>query len=1089
MNVSHFFIDRPIFAWVIAIIISLAGGISIFTLPISKYPNIAPPNIQIRANYTGASAKTVEDSVTQVIEQQMKGLDNLLYMTSTSDSLGSASVSLTFETGTDPDIAQVQVQNKLQAALPLLPQEVQRLGVRVQKSSSSFLMIASFISTDKSMDNSDIGDYVSANILDPASRLDGVGDVQLFGASYAMRIWLDPNKLYKYNLTPIDVTNAIQEQNVQVSAGQLGGTPATAEQQINATISVQSRLQTVEDFQGILLRVMQDGSRVFLKDVARVEIGSQTYNYLGRYNDLPAAAMAISLAPGGNAMETSQRVRDLLTEMEGYYPPGLEVVYPYDTSPFVKASIEEVRKTLLEAIFLVFIVMFIFLQNIRTTLIPMITVPVVLLGTFGLLAAFGFSINMLTMFAIVLAIGLLVDDAIVVVENVERLMGEEGLSPRDAARKSMTQITGALLGVVMVLCAAFAPMAFFGGATGVIYRQFSVTLVSALVLSFTIAIVLTPALCATMLKPVEKGHMHDRVEPTSWFARLFFIRIIIKLSYKFFDWFDRFFEKGSKRYQNIVSFLLKRSVRVVVMAVFVAVSAAVGAMLVNLPTSFLPEEDQGAIMGMIQLPAGAMQAETLAVMRDVTKYYREEESEAVEAVMAVAGFSFAGAGQNMAFFVVQMKDWNARSEGFFARIKRALGMSTTKSLSVADVVARGNAALARRDALVMAFVPPAIPELGVATGFDMFLQDRAGLGHEALTDARNQFLGRAMQSSVLTAVRPNGQDDTPQLKFDIDQAKAQAFGVSQSAINATLATAWGSTYVNDFVDRGRVKRVYVQSEAEHRMMPEDIKSWYARNNQGEMVPFSSFTTARWEYASPRLERFNGFPAMEIQGEPVKGISSGNAMDEVERIVGLLPEGIGIEWTGMSYQERAAGSTQMLLYALSIIVVFLCLAALYESWSIPFSVILVVPIGVLGLILAIWLRGYANDIYFKVALLTIIGLSAKNAILIVEFAKEAQKRGESLINATLEAVHIRLRPILMTSLAFGFGVLPMALSTGAGAGAQNVIGTGVVGGMITTTMLGIFFTPVFFVVIRSIFKYKPPGYLAQKETAESAVVKE
>ncbi len=1063
MNVSHFFIDRPIFAWVIAIIISLAGGLSIFTLPISKYPEIAPPTIQVLATYTGASAKTVEDSITQVVEQRMKGLDHLLYMTSTSDSLGNAMIKLTFETGTNADIAQVQVQNKLQQAMPLLPEEVQRLGVRVQKSSSSFLMIASFISKDGSMDNVDLSDYVASNVMDPVSRLDGVGDVQLFGGAYAMRIWLDPNKLFKYNLTPVDVVAAIQEQNVQVSAGQIGGTPSIPTQQINATITVQSRLQTVDQFENILLRVNQDGSRVFLKDVSQIAIGTENYNFIGRYNDAPTTGLAISLAPGGNAMETSQRVRDQLAELEHFFPPGMSIVYPYDTSPFVKASIEEVRKTLFEAILLVFIVMFVFLQSIRATLIPMIAVPVVLLGTFGFLAAFGFSINMLTMFAMVLAIGLLVDDAIVVVENVERLMTEEGLSPRDAARKSMTQITGALMGVVMVLCAAFVPMAFFGGATGVIYRQFSVTLVSALVLSFFVAIILTPALCATMLKQEEEGHKNERTD--------------------FFGWFNHFFDVGSKTYQNVVAFLLKRSVRVIMMVVFVGLTAAVALMLINLPTSFLPEEDQGAVMGMVQLPAGSTQAQTLEVLQDVTKYYREEESEAVDAVMAVAGFSFAGTGQNMAFFVVQMKDWDARAEGVIDRIKRAFGKNPNKSLSVSDVVARGNQALARRDALVMAFVPPAIPELGIATGFDMFLQDRAGLGHDALMQARNQFLGEAAQSPLLTAVRPNGMDDTPQLKFDIDQVKAQSFGLTQSMINSTMSAAWGSSYVNDFVDRGRVKRVYVQAEPQYRMMPEDIKSWYVRNANGEMVPFSTFTSSRWEYASPRLERFNGFPAMEIQGEPKKGVSSGDAMSEVEKIAGKLVEGVGIEWTGMSYQERAAGATQMLLYALSIIVVFLCLAALYESWSIPFSVILVIPVGVLGLIAAVWLRDYANDIYFKVALLTIIGLSAKNAILIVEFAKEAQVRGKELVDATLEAVHIRLRPILMTSLAFGFGVLPMALSTGAGAGAQNVIGTGVVGGMITTTMLGIFFTPVFFVVIRSIFKYKPRHIDQNKETTE------
>ncbi|MDR0587641.1 MAG: efflux RND transporter permease subunit [Burkholderiales bacterium] len=1065
MNVSHFFIDRPIFAWVIAIIISIAGALAMSRLPISKYPDIAPPTVQVSASYLGASAKTVEDTVTQVIEQQMKGLDHLLYMASTSDAYGNAAIKLTFDTGTNPDMAQVQVQNRVQSALPLLPSEVQRMGVRVRKASASFLMAVAFYSEDNSMNNVDLSDYVSANILDPISRLDGVGDVQLFGGQYSMRIWLDPNKLFKYKLTPLDISNAIQDQNIQVSGGQLGGTPAVEGQQLTATITVQSRLQTVQEFENVLLRVESDGSRVFLKDVARVEIGSESYNFQARYSGKLASGIGINLAPGGNAIETSKRIRDKVNELSAFFPPGMVAVYPYDTTPFIESSIEEVRKTLLIAIFLVFCVMFVFLQSLRATLVPMITVPVVLLGTFGMLAVFGFSINMLTMFALVLAIGLIVDDAIVVVENVERLMEEEGLSPRDAARKSMTQITGALLGVVSVLCAAYVPMAFFGGATGVIYKQFSVTLASALLLSFMIAIVLTPALCATVLKQADRGHLRSHEGAFGWF------NLILD---KFFAWFNHFFDKNSLLYQSLVGRLVGKKARTVMMCVFVGVAFVVGILFSRLPTSFLPQEDQGAIMGMIMLPSGATQEQTLKVADQVEQYLLKEEEDVVQGMMLVAGFSPAGTGQNMGFMMVQLKDWEERSESVFARLLRKVGLNHSKDLSAPAVAQRASVAFAMRlkDAQAYAFVPPAIPELGFAEGFDMFLQDQAGLGHEALTQARNQLLGMAAQHPKLVSVRPNGQEDTQQLKINIDHTKAQAFGVPQSMINATLATAWGGSYVNDFLNNDRVKKVYIQADAQYRMMPDDLKSWYARNNQGEMVPFSSFATTEWRYGSPRLERYNGVPAMEIQGQAVQGESSGVAMDAMEALVAKLPKGVGMSWTATSFQERASGSTQMLLFALSIVVVFLCLAALYESWTIPLSVVLVIPVGILGLIIAIFLRGFSNDVYFKVALLTIIGLSSKNAILLVEFAKEAQKHGKSLIDATLEAVHIRLRPVLMTSLAFGFGVLPLALNAGPGSGAQNVIGTGVVGGMISTTMLGVFFTPVFFVVVRSIFKYKP-----------------
>ncbi|MDR0770840.1 MAG: efflux RND transporter permease subunit [Burkholderiales bacterium] len=1047
---SHFFIDRPIFAWVIAIIISLAGGLSIFTLPVSQYPDIAPPTIQIRANFQGASAQTVEDSITQVVEQQMKGLDRLLYMSSTSDSYGNAMIRLTFDTGTNPDTAQVQVQNKLQAAMPLLPEEVQRMGVTVTKASSTFLMISGYYSADGSMSQADLIDYVATNVIDPISRVDGVGEVQLFGAPYAMRLWLDPAKLLKYKLMPSDIVAAVREQNIQVSVGQLGGSPAVEGQQLNATVTAQSRLQTVDQFENILLRVERDGSQVLLKNVARIEIGSQSYDVTARYKGMPSAGMAVSLASGANALATAERVKAKITELQQYFPPGMTPVFPYDTTPFVEASIKEVVKTLLEAIFLVFLVMLLFLQSFRATMIPMLAVPVVLLGTFGLLAVFGYSINMLTMFAFVLAIGLLVDDAIVVVENAERLMTEEKLSPRDAARKSMTQITGALVGIVMVLCAVLIPMAFFGGATGVIYRQFSVALVSALVLSLLVAIVLTPALCATLMKPIHDGDKHEKRG--------------------FFGWFNRMFAANSKRYQNIVAILLKAPL--LAMLVYLLIIAIVVAMFVKLPKSFLPDEDQGAVLVLVQLPTGATRERTLKAIEEVERYFLESEKEAVEATMAIVGINIAsGSGQNMGTVFVRLKDWDERADPFFTKLKNWVTRDNPR-LSAKGVAARAGGALREyRDAMIIPIIPPPIPQLGLATGFEMYLQDRGGLGHEALMGARNQLLGMAAQNELLTGVRPGGQEDTPQLKIDIDHPKAQAFGLTQSAINSTLSAAWGGFYINDFLDKGRVKRVYMQSEAEHRMLPENIKDWYVRNNQGQMVPFSAFTTTRWEYGSPRLERYNGIPAIQISGAAVQGTSSGTAMNEMEAMVAKLPPGFGLEWSGVSFQERTAGEKAPLLFALSLVVVFLCLAALYESWAIPFSVVLVVPLGIIGMLLAMKTRGFTNDIFFHVGLLTIMGLSAKNAILIVEFAKSAQERGKELIEATLEAVHLRLRPVLMTSLAFGFGVFPLTLTTGAGAGGQNVIGTGVVGGLFSTTALGIFLIPVFFVVVRSIFKYK------------------
>ncbi|WP_312743426.1 multidrug efflux RND transporter permease subunit AcrB [Cedecea neteri] len=1034
---SKFFIDRPIFAWVIAIIIMLAGALAIMKLPIAQYPTIAPPAIQISANYPGADAKTVQDSVTQVIEQNMNGIDGLLYMSSTSDSSGTVQITITFDSGTDADIAQVQVQNKLQLAMPLLPQEVQQQGVSVEKSSSSFLMVLGMISTDGSMNQQDIADYVGATIKDPVSRTHGVGDVQLFGAQYAMRIWMDPNKLNNYQLTPVDVINAIKAQNAQVAAGQLGGTPPVKGQQLNASIIAQTRLKSAEEFSKILMKVNQDGSRVLLKDVAKVELGGESYDVIARYNGQPAAGLGVKLATGANALDTAEAVRATVEKLQPYFPAGLKVVYPYDTTPFVKISINEVVKTLVEAIVLVFLVMYLFLQNFRATLIPTIAVPVVLLGTFAILAAFGYSINTLTMFGMVLAIGLLVDDAIVVVENVERVMVEDGLPPKEATRKSMGQIQGALVGIAMVLSAVFIPMAFFGGSTGAIYRQFSITIVSAMVLSVLVAMILTPALCATMLKPIPKGHHDDKKG--------------------FFGWFNRMFDKSTHHYTDSVGNILRSTGRYLLLYLMIVVGMAV--LFVRLPSSFLPDEDQGVLLAMAQLPAGATQERTQKVLDEVTDYFLTKEKANVNSVFTVNGFGFSGRGQNTGLAFVSLKDWSERS-GEENKVPAIAGRAMGTFSQI-------------KDAMVFAFNLPAIVELGTATGFDFQLIDQANLGHEQLTQARNQLFGMiAQHPDLLVGVRPNGLEDTPQFKIDIDQEKAQALGVSISDINTTLGAAWGGSYVNDFIDRGRVKKVYVMAEAPYRMLPSDIGNWYVRGSSGQMVPFSAFSTSRWEYGSPRLERYNGLPSMEILGQAAPGKSTGEAMDMMEQLASKLPTGIGFDWTGMSYQERLSGNQAPALYAISLIVVFLCLAALYESWSIPFSVMLVVPLGVFGALLAATMRGLTNDVYFQVGLLTTIGLSAKNAILIVEFAKDLmEKEGKGLIEATLEAVRMRLRPILMTSLAFILGVMPLVISTGAGSGAQNAVGTGVMGGMVTATVLAIFFVPVFFVVVRRRFSRK------------------
>ncbi|PZT68106.1 hydrophobe/amphiphile efflux-1 family RND transporter [Escherichia coli] len=1032
---ANYFIDRPVFAWVLAIIMMLAGGLAIMNLPVAQYPQIAPPTITVSATYPGADAQTVEDSVTQVIEQNMNGLDGLMYMSSTSDAAGNASITLTFETGTSPDIAQVQVQNKLQLAMPSLPEAVQQQGISVDKSSSNILMVAAFISDNGSLNQYDIADYVASNIKDPLSRTAGVGSVQLFGSEYAMRIWLDPQKLNKYNLVPSDVISQIKVQNNQISGGQLGGMPQAADQQLNASIIVQTRLQTPEEFGKILLKVQQDGSQVLLRDVARVELGAEDYSTVARYNGKPAAGIAIKLATGANALDTSRAVKEELNRLSAYFPASLKTVYPYDTTPFIEISIQEVFKTLVEAIILVFLVMYLFLQNFRATIIPTIAVPVVILGTFAILSAVGFTINTLTMFGMVLAIGLLVDDAIVVVENVERVMMEDKLPPKEATEKSMSQIQGALVGIAMVLSAVFIPMAFFGGSTGAIYRQFSITIVSAMALSVLVALILTPALCATLLKPTSAEHHENKGG--------------------FFGWFNTTFDHSVNHYTNSVGKILGSTGRYLL--IYALIVAGMVVLFLRLPSSFLPEEDQGVFLTMIQLPAGATQERTQKVLDQVTDYYLKNEKANVESVFTVNGFSFSGQAQNAGMAFVSLKPWEERNgdensaEAVIHRAKMELGKI--------------------RDGFVIPFNMPAIVELGTATGFDFELIDQAGLGHDALTQARNQLLGMAAQHPAsLVSVRPNGLEDTAQFKLEVDQEKAQALGVSLSDINQTISTALGGTYVNDFIDRGRVKKVYVQADAKFRMLPEDVDKLYVRSANGEMVPFSAFTTSHWVYGSPRLERYNGLPSMEIQGEAAPGTSSGDAMALMENLASKLPAGIGYDWTGMSYQERLSGNQAPALVAISFVVVFLCLAALYESWSIPVSVMLVVPLGIVGVLLAATLFNQKNDVYFMVGLLTTIGLSAKNAILIVEFAKDLmEKEGKGVVEATLMAVRMRLRPILMTSLAFILGVLPLAISNGAGSGAQNAVGIGVMGGMVSATLLAIFFVPVFFVVIRRCFK--------------------
>ncbi|CDL83245.1 efflux RND transporter permease subunit [Xenorhabdus szentirmaii] len=1035
-----FFIERPIFAWVIAIVTMLAGLLAIMKLPVEQYPAIAPPSISISATYPGADAATVQNTVTQIIEQNMNGIDNLMYMSSSSDAAGSMTITLTFEANTDPDIAQVQVQNKLQQTMPLLPQEVQQQGIRVEKVTSSFLMVAGFISEDGSMSQDDIADYVGASVKDSLSRVTGVGEAQLFGTQYAMRIWLNPDKLLNYKLSTQDVITAIKAQNNQVAAGQLGGTPPVPGQRLNISIIAQTRLNSVKEFSDILLRVNPNGSHIRLGDVATVELGAEDYSIVARYNGKPASGIGIKLAAGANALDTSKAVKNALGQMQAYFPPGLKVVYPYDTTPFVKISIFEVVKTLAEAILLVFVVMYLFLQNFRATLIPTIAVPIVLLGTFAVLAAFGYSINTLTMFAMVLAIGLLVDDAIVVVENVERVMQEEGLSPKEATKKSMGQIQSALVGIALVLSAVFVPMAFFGGSTGAIYRQFSITIVSAMVLSVFVALILTPALCATMLKPVTKGS-HG-------------------IQTGFFGWFNRLFEKSTHHYTDSVARMLRGTGRYLL--IYVVLVAGMAFMFTRLPSSFLPEEDQGVLLAMVQLPPSSTQEQTQKVLNKIDDYFHSQEEKVINSVFTVNGFGFGGRGQNMGLVFVSLKDWEHRKD---------------KQEHVSAIIDRANKNFFQiKEGLAYAFNLPAILELGSATGFDFRLIDKGNLGHEALLNARKKMLELAQQHpDILSNVRTNGQNDTPQYKIHIDQEKAEALGVSTNNIYSTLNTMFGGNYVNDFIDRGRVKKVYVQADAPYRMLPKDISNLYLRNYIGQMVPFSAFLDSSkepWAYGSPNLERYNGLPSVDIVGQAAPGRSTGEAMDLMEKLTLDLPKGIGYEWTGMSYQERLSGNQAPALYALSLIVVFLCLAALYESWSIPFSVMLVVPLGIIGALLATSIQGLSNDIYFKVGLLTTIGLSAKNAILIVEFSKDLmEKEGKGLIEATLNAVKMRLRPILMTSLAFMLGVMPLVLSNGAGSGAQNAVGAGVLGGMVAATSLAIYFVPIFFVVIKRRFTKK------------------
>ncbi len=1040
---SRFFLDRPVFAWVIAIVLMVLGVLGIHNLPISQYPPIAPPSIAIDAFYPGGSAETVENSVTQIIEQKMTGFDDMIYLAGTSDSAGGSRVELTFKPGTDPNLAWAKVQNKLQLAMAGLPDSVQRSGISVNKSTRNFLLIFALVSEDGRMDGNDLRDYAVSNLEKVLARVPGVGEVQNFGSQYAMRVWLDPDKLTSYRLTVEDVQAALRAYNVEISAGQFGGLPAAPGQRLNASIVVQNLLKTPEEFAAIPVRTNPDGSVVRIQDVGRTELGAENYDVQVAFNGRPCAGMAIRQAPGANALETADRVKAKLAEMSQFFPPGMKVVYPYDTTPFVRVAIQEVVKTLIEAVLLVFLVMWLFMGNIRATLIPTIAVPVVLLGTFAALAAFGFSINMLTMFAMVLAIGLLVDDAIVVVENVERIMSEEGLSPREATAKSMTQITSALIGIGLVLSAVFGPMAFFPGSTGIIYRQFSITIVTAMMLSVVVALVLTPVLCASLLLPVPKGH--EPAENATPFLRPFLLR------------FDRGFFWVRDRYLGIVGHSLAKKFRY--MFAYAVLLGGIGFLILRLPTSFLPDEDQGTLFSIIMMPTGTTLEQTQVVADQVREHFLQNEKQAVESVLTVAGFSFSGRAQNNGLAFIKLRDWKQRNRPEL-RAKAVAGRAMMAFMQI-------------RKALVFAVQPPAVNELGNARGVDFQLLDRGGLGHEAMMQARGQFMGIVSQDPRLANVRPNGLEDVPQFRVDVDWEKAGTLGVPITSIHNTLATAFGSSYVNNFIQAGRVKRVYVQADAPFRREPADLEKIHIRNNTGKMVPFSSFASAHWTSGSPRLERFNGFPSMNFQGEPGPGRSSGEAMKAMEEAVAKLPTGIGFDWTGLSYQERMASSQAPLLYGFSILVIFLCVAALYESWTIPFVNLLMIPLGVFGALLATTLRLFPNDVYFQIGFLTTMGLSTKNAILIIQFIKEQRQHGESLEDATLNAVRIRFRPVIMTSLAFFFGTLPLALATGAGAGAMNAIGTAVTGGMLSATFIDLVFIPLFFVVISRLFARKQP----------------
>ena len=1069
---ARFFINRPIFAWVIAIVIMLAGLFAVLTLPISQYPTIAPPSVSIRASYPGADAATVERSVTQIIEQNMTGLDGYMYMSATSDSYGNSEITITFEPGTNADIAQVQVQNKLQQTQSQLPEAVQSNGVDVTKSTNAFLMVVGLTANDNIHTNTDLSDYIYANIKEPMARVQGVGDLMVFGSEYAMRIWLDPEKLNNLAITVSEVSAAIQAQNAQVTYGSLGGTPAVPGQLYAYTITGQSRLQNVSQFENILIRVNADGTKVHLKDIARVELGSESYQVSGSFNHLPSSGLAIRLASGANALETAERVKDLVNDLSQYFPEWIDVDYPYDTTDFIKISINEVFHTLIEAIILVVLIMYLFLQNLRATLIPTITVPVVLLGTFAIMSVFGFSINTLTMFGLVLAIGLLVDDAIVVVENVERIIHEENLLPKEATERSMDQITGALVGIALVLSAVFIPMAFFGGSTGVIYRQFSITIVSAMVLSVLVALILTPALCATLLKSKEERISEPKNKLMKAFYKL--SAIVFAPINVFFAWFNRTYDSLSNSYQNQVGNIVRKIKRQIVF--YIGICAALVFCFLRIPSAFLPAEDQGVLLAMVNLPAGSTVEKTGGAIRKMADYFLVDEKENVASVLYITGFSFAGSGQNAGLAFIKLKDWAERS----------------RPDQHADAIANRSymPLMGIREGLAYAFNIPAIAELGTANGFDLYLQDNGGAGHDELTRIRQEYVYAAQQSPLLMQVRANGMEDTPQFKLNLDYEKALSLGLTVADINNTLSVAWGSAYIDNFMERSRVKKVYLQGDASARMNELDLNKWYVRNNKGEMIPFSAFASTEWTFGSPRLERFNGVGAMNIQGAPAPGVSSGEAMAEMERIAAeILPPGFGISWTGVSYQERLSGQQAPMLYAVSILFVFLCLAALYESWSIPFAVLMVLPLGIIGAVLAALITQYVpvrtvltNDVYFQVGLLTTVGLSAKNAILIVEFAKELYDQGHRLTEAVIEAAKIRLRPILMTSAAFILGVLPLAVSSGAGAAGRNEIGICVIGGMLTATVLAIFFVPVFFVLIMRYFtKYIPAD--TKKKLAE------